>query len=142
MLVSLILAKIIRHVLVIFSRQFLARWLKHITHKTHLSGILLKQTDIKLYSPFSDWFGTKRKFVWFQIYRKMVNSIWFWFDFTRFQKNFSVRDDYPHWPVNQLLCDLPGIYSFIYIYLFRVYLCIYSGYLIIAILVKWHISTG
>ena len=33
--------------------------------------------EIRLYLPLSDWFGTKWKSVWFQINRKMVNTIWF-----------------------------------------------------------------
>ena len=52
--------------------------------------VMLNQTDIWLYSPFSDWFGTKWKSVWFQINRKMVNTIWFGFDLIRFGKHFSV----------------------------------------------------
>ena len=30
-----------------------------------------------MYLQFSDWFGTKREFVWFQINQKMVNAICF-----------------------------------------------------------------
>jgi len=56
----------------------------------NLFEILLNQTEIRLYSPFSDWFGTKRISVWFQINRKIVNTIWFQFDLTRFGKDFSV----------------------------------------------------
>ena len=43
-----------------------------------------------LYLPFSDWFGTKRTSVWFQINRNMVNTIWFRVDSIRFRKDFSV----------------------------------------------------
>ena len=39
--------------------------------------ILLNPTEIRLYLTFSDWFG-------FQIDRKRVNTIWFWFDLIRF----------------------------------------------------------
>ena len=39
--------------------------------------ILLNQTEIRLYLPLSDWLGTKRTSVWFQINRKMVNTSWF-----------------------------------------------------------------
>ena len=52
--------------------------------------ILLSQTEIRLYLPFSDWFGTKWTSVWFQINRKMVNTIWFWFDLLRFRKDSFV----------------------------------------------------
>ena len=38
----------------------------------------------------SDWFGTKRTFVWFQINRKMVNTIWFRFHSISFRKDFSM----------------------------------------------------
>jgi len=37
-----------------------------------------------MYLPFSDWFGTKRTSVWFQINRKMLNTIWFRVDLIRF----------------------------------------------------------
>ena len=47
------------------------------------------QPVTRLYLPFSDWFGTKRTTVRFQINRKMVNTIWFWVDLTRFRKYFS-----------------------------------------------------
>ena len=43
-----------------------------------------------MYSPFFDWFGSKRTSVWIQIVRKMVNTIWFQFHSIRFRKNFSV----------------------------------------------------
>ena len=52
--------------------------------------ILLNQTEIRLYLTFSDWYGTKQTSIWFQINRKMVNNIWFWFDLIRFRKRFSV----------------------------------------------------
>ena len=40
--------------------------------------ILLNQTKIRLYLPYSDWFRIKRTVsVWFQINLKMVNSVWF-----------------------------------------------------------------
>ena len=46
---------------------------------------------IRLYMPFSDWFGTKQTVsVWFQINRCMVNTIWFQFDLIRYKKDFSV----------------------------------------------------
>ena len=52
--------------------------------------ILLNETEIRLYLPFSDWFGSKRRSVWFQINRKMVNTIRFQFHLIRFRKDFSV----------------------------------------------------
>ena len=52
--------------------------------------ILLNQTEIILYFPFSDWFGTKRTSVWFQISLKMVNTIWLQVDLIRFWRDFSV----------------------------------------------------
>ena len=58
----------------------------------NLSEIVLNQTEIRLYLPFSDWFGTQtyvRTFV-FQINGEMVNTIWFRFDLIRFQKDFCV----------------------------------------------------
>ena len=56
----------------------------------NLFEIWLNQTGIRLYIPFSDWFGTKRTSAWFQINRKIVNTVWFWFDSIRFRKDFSV----------------------------------------------------
>ena len=52
--------------------------------------IFFNQPEIRLYLPFSDWFGSKRKSVSIQINRKMVNKIWFQVDSTRFKKDFSV----------------------------------------------------
>ena len=52
--------------------------------------ILLNQSEIRLYLPFSDWFRSKQTSAWFQISRKMVNTIWFRFDLIRFKKYFSV----------------------------------------------------
>ena len=56
-----------------------------------LFGILLNKPEIRLYLPFFDWIGTQRRFVWYQINRKIVNTIWFWIDLIRFRKDFSVR---------------------------------------------------
>ena len=53
--------------------------------------IILNKTEIGLYLPFSDWFGTKRTSVWFKINQKMLNTIWFQFDLIRFRKDFSVH---------------------------------------------------
>ena len=52
--------------------------------------VLLNQPEIRLYLPFSDWFGSKRTSVWIKIYRIMVNTIWNQVDILRFRKNFSV----------------------------------------------------
>ena len=62
----------------------------YLTRQRNLFEILLNQTKIRLYLPFSDWFGTKRTFFWFQLNWKMVNKIWFRFDLIRFRKDFSV----------------------------------------------------
>ena len=45
--------------------------------------ILLNQAAIRLYVPFPDWLGSKRTSVWFQINRKMENTIWFRIDSIR-----------------------------------------------------------
>ena len=50
----------------------------------NLSEILLNQTKIRLYLPFPGWFRSKRISVWFQIYRNMVNTIWFPVNLIRF----------------------------------------------------------
>ena len=52
--------------------------------------IFLNQPEIRLHFSFSGWFGTKRMSVWIQIYREMVNTIWFQVDLIRLRKNFSV----------------------------------------------------
>ena len=71
-----------------------------VLHKKNLFQILSNQTKIRLYLPFSDWFGPKQTSVWFQINQKMVNKIWFQFDFIIFRKDFSVcRWKYPDRPV-------------------------------------------
>ena len=72
--------------------------LNHRYKQRNIFEISLNQIKEKLYSPFSDWFETKRNAVWFQINRKMVNIIWFHFDLVRFRKVFSV-------------CILLGTYS-------------------------------
>ena len=59
----------------------------------NLFRMLLNQTQIRLYLPFSDLFGTKQTFVWFQINKRMVNTIWFQFVIIGFQKDFSVRQN-------------------------------------------------
>ena len=55
-----------------------------IFHKPHTEISKPYKIKIKLYLPFSDWFGTKRTYVWFQINLKVVNTIWFKFDLIRF----------------------------------------------------------
>ena len=53
--------------------------------------ILLNQTEIRLYLPFSDLFETERTCAFvFRINRRMVNTILFRFDLIRFRKKFSV----------------------------------------------------
>ena len=56
----------------------------------NLFQISLNQTEIKLYSLCTDWFGSKRKSVWIQINWKMLNTIWFQVDLIRFRKYFSI----------------------------------------------------
>ena len=68
--------------------QFLPSILKYT--QRNLFEILSNKTETKLYLTFSDWFGTKRASVWFQINRKMVYTIWFQFYLIRFRKDFSV----------------------------------------------------
>jgi len=43
-----------------------------------------------VFTIFFGWFGTKQESVWFQINQKMVNTIWYRLDLTRFRKDFSV----------------------------------------------------
>ena len=57
------------------------------SNKTWLMGAHKK---IFSKSYWINWFGTKRTSVWFQINRKMVNTIWFGFDLIRFWKYFFV----------------------------------------------------
>ena len=61
-------------------------------HTENLFEILLNPPEIRLYLPFSDWFGSKRTVsVGIQVNRKMVNTatIWFQVDLIRFRKDFS-----------------------------------------------------
>ena len=51
--------------------------------ETNRLMILLKSTKISLYSPFSEWFGTKQNSVWFPINQKMDNTNWFGVDLRR-----------------------------------------------------------
>ena len=55
----------------------------------NIFGIILYQTEIKLYLEFFEWFGTKRKSIWCQINLRSVITIQIWFDLTRFRKDFS-----------------------------------------------------
>ena len=59
----------------------------------NLFGILLNQTEIRLYLLWIDWFGTINGQCPFAVpnqSRKMVNTIWFHFDLIRFRKDFTV----------------------------------------------------
>ena len=58
--------------------------------RRNLFEILINQPEIRLYLPFSGWFGSKRTSVWIQIIQRMVNTIWFRVDLSRFRKYFSV----------------------------------------------------
>ena len=49
------------------------------TQRNLFEIFLLNQPEIRLYLLFSDWFRSKRKSVWIQISREMVNTIWFRF---------------------------------------------------------------
>ena len=57
----------------------------------YLFELLLNQTDIRLYSSFSNWFGTRRTSVWFKINRKMLNTIWFPEWFNKISKRFLTQ---------------------------------------------------
>ena len=63
---------------------------QHAHTQRNIFEILLNQTEMRLSLPFSDWFGSKRKSIWFKINRKIVKTIWFRFDLIRFRKYFSV----------------------------------------------------
>ena len=73
------------------------------THENHFE-ILLNQPEIRLYLPFSGWFGNKRTSVWFQVIRKMINTIWFRVDLIRFRKDFHVWNTSP-WTSQQCGTD-------------------------------------
>ena len=47
----------------------------YIHTQKNIFEILLNQTEIRLYLPCTDWFGTKLTSGWFHINRKMVNII-------------------------------------------------------------------
>ena len=57
--------------------------------QSNLCWSLLNQTKFWLLLHFSDWYGTKINFVWYQInffYRKSVITIQIWSRLTRFRK--------------------------------------------------------
>ena len=56
----------------------------------NLFGILLNQTEIRLYISFSGWFGAKRLSVWFQINQKIAYTFRFRFDSIIIQKHIPV----------------------------------------------------
>ena len=56
-----------------------------------VNTIWLNTTEIRLYFPFFDWFGTNRTSICFQINRCMVTTIWYGFDLPRFGKHFPAR---------------------------------------------------
>ena len=66
--------------------------------RRNLFQILVNQTEIRLYLPCIDWFGTANGLVrlLFQINRCMVNTVWFRFDLIRFRKYLSVRGIHIH----------------------------------------------
>ena len=62
----------------------------------HLFGVIpthreifSNQTEIRLCLPFSDWFGIKQAFFWFQINRKLVITIWLRFILPRLRRDLS-----------------------------------------------------
>jgi len=57
---------------------------KQLYIQRNIFEILWNHTEIRLYLPFSNWFGTDRTSGRFQINRCMVNTIWFQFDLTIF----------------------------------------------------------
>ena len=69
-------------------RAFFLAWF---CTQRNIFQILLNQTGIRLYLPFSEWFGSKQRSVWFQINRKMVNTISLRVDLIKFVKYFSVQ---------------------------------------------------
>ena len=82
--------------------------------RRNLFEILLNQPEIKLYSPFSDWFGTKQTSIWCKINRKMVNTIWFRVDLIRFRKYISVCIGNNNSLLNEL--NVAELYSWLYIH--------------------------
>ena len=64
---------------------YIYRYILAYRTQRNLFEILFNQPEVKLYLPFSDWFGTKLTSVWFRINRKLVNTIWFRFDLKRFR---------------------------------------------------------
>ena len=64
--------------------------------------ILLNQPEIRLYLPFSGWFGSNRTSVWIQINRKMVYTICFRFDY------FSFHFIYLYFHSEYISCFIPS----------------------------------
>ena len=82
---------------------------RQILAQKNLFEILLNQPEIRLYLPFSCWFGSKRTSVWFQINRNsMVNTIWFRVDFEKISlcQNLSTNSS-DNSQVSRSLNELP-----------------------------------
>ena len=79
--------------------------------------IFSNKTKIRLYLPFSDSFWTKQTSVWFQINRKMVNTIRFQVDLIRIRKYFSVHMSMTAFPVELIVIwyclRLPIVFCFV-----------------------------
>ena len=76
--------------------------------------ILLIQTEIRLYISFSDWFGTKRNSLWFQINRKMLSTIWFRLHSTKLREYLPVHAPTMFWWEGAkcaILQNLPGFWE-------------------------------
>ena len=88
--------------------------------------ILLNYTKIRLYLPFSDWFGSKQTSFWFQINLKMVNTIGFQFDLLRFRKYLSLCRENVQWTKR---CNMLEEKVYIYILYISIYTCIIYNYI-------------
>ena len=73
--------------------------IKRITYETgflslyaqrNVFEILSNQPEIRLYLPFTDWFGSKRTSAWIYSSRKMVNTVRFRVYSLRFRQDFCV----------------------------------------------------
>ena len=71
--------------------------------ESHSRTATHRETEINTLKPksdciyrISDWYGTKRMSVWFQINWIMLDAIWFRFDLMKFRKDFSKDCVYIH----------------------------------------------
>ena len=92
------------------------------------SEVLLNQPENRLYSPFSDWFGSKMTSVWIKINRKIVNKICFQVDLIRLLLNVSACNNSNIREPCLLISDWYNATKYYKIYLHYLFYCQHNTY--------------